>query len=265
MTQIMEDVWLAADLERHWSHPLNEGWMSHLDRWASTPSFRRWWPIFAPIYSLGFREFAKARFGVGVQDKTARPSSERSIAAGQLTLKLVEDRETFMASRIWRLFQQRHLGFKIPPAARLFGYELELLGYDGNPSGRSLLVGFTIVTESEIEPGLWTATWRSTELFIPRALHGTGKLARMLDALIQNYQQGGPVDPRRKFLRLAVEFAAREQETSSAPRHKRKVTSQAARHQRVQEIQFYKSRGFQYAKPENADTGEIILTRALDP
>lgn len=263
MTQIMEDVWLAADLERHWSHPLNEGWMSHLNRWASTPSFRRWWPIFAPIYSLGFREFTKGRFGVGVQDKAARPSSERSIAAGQLTLKLVSDRETFMASRTWQLFQQRHARFEIPPDARLFGYELELLGYDGRPSGKNLLVGFTIVSETEDERGLWTATWRSTEFYIPRSLHGTGKLARMLDALIQTYQKGGPADPRRKFVRLAVQFAAREQETSSAPRQKAKVTSQATRHQRVQEIQFYKSRGFQYAKPEDAETGEITLTRAL--
>jgi hypothetical protein len=70
--QIMEDVWLAADLDHYWSHPLNEGWMSYFHRWSSTPSFRRWWPLLAPIYSPGFREFVKDRFKVGITDSTAR-------------------------------------------------------------------------------------------------------------------------------------------------------------------------------------------------
>jgi hypothetical protein len=64
--QIMEDVWLAADLDHYWSHPLNQGWMNYFQRWAATPSFRRW-PILRPLQS-GFREFAKARFAVGVRD-----------------------------------------------------------------------------------------------------------------------------------------------------------------------------------------------------
>ncbi len=150
--QIMEDVWLSAELDRFWSHPLNEGWMSYFHRWASTPSFRRWWPILSPIYGLGFREFAKERFGVGVQDQAARPSNERAIAAGQLALNLVTDQEKFMATHTWKVFQQRHPNFQIPTDARLFGYELELLGYDGKLSGQKLVVGFVIVHEHRLKP-----------------------------------------------------------------------------------------------------------------
>ena len=78
--QIMEDVWLCAELDRFWSHPLNEGWMSYFHRWASTPSFRRWWPILSPIYGLGFREFAKERFGSACR---TRPRDRQTNARSQ--------------------------------------------------------------------------------------------------------------------------------------------------------------------------------------
>src|SRR5439155_929530 len=85
--QIMEDVWLAADLDHYWSHPLNQGWMNYFQRWGSTPSFRRWWPILGPIYSPGFREFAKARFAVGVIDEEARADGGRSLSGAGLELR----------------------------------------------------------------------------------------------------------------------------------------------------------------------------------
>ena len=92
--QIMEDVWLACDLDRYWSHPLNEGWMNYFQRWASTPTFRRWWPVLRPIYSSGFREFAKERFGVGLADPDARPN-DRLHGAARLTLVREDDQARF--------------------------------------------------------------------------------------------------------------------------------------------------------------------------
>lgn len=276
MMQLMEDVWLSADLKHYWSHPLNEGWMSYFDRWASAPSFRRWWPILAPLYSFGFREFAKERFGVGVQDTFARPGSERSIVAGELKLGVVRQRGKFLASRAWQTFQQRHRGFKIPKDKVLFGYKLKLLGYDGKAGQKTFPVGFVIVEEKpspeiekkdssagEAERG-WTASWQSNEFFIPRSLHGSGMLARMLDALIKHYEQDGSSVAGRKFGKMEVTFspnqaASEEEEPGSG---KPKVLSHAARDQRIQDIEFYKSRGFHYNAPEK-QSGEIILTLSL--
>ena len=100
VTQLMEDVWVLHDLDQYWSHPLNEGWMAWSNRWASTDSFRRWWPVLAPIYSLRFREFAKQRFGVGVKDTSARGESERPIKAGELTLS--NNSKILISNNSWR-------------------------------------------------------------------------------------------------------------------------------------------------------------------
>ena len=276
LLQIMEDVWLGADLEHYWSHPLNEGWMSYFHRWASTPSFRRWWPILAPIYSFGFRGFVKERFGVGVQDKSARPDSERSITAGQLFLSVVEDPEKFMTRRTWQSFKQCHPTASILPGSKLFSYELELLGYDGKAGAKRLPIGLLIATEQHCEENenlllgepdaeeVWRVSWRSTELFIPLALHGSGILARLLDSVIRYYDKRHSTTPARKYVQLEVQFSPDEAPSKgkkSGPR-KPKVLSQAARQQRVREIEFYKSRGFRYITPEK-ESGEIILILPL--
>ena len=278
--QMMEDVWLCADLEHYWSHPLNQGWMNYFYRWSCTPSFRRWWPILGPMYSLGFREFAKDRFGVAVQDKSARPGKERSITAGQLQLSVVTNRTAFRASRTWQSFQQRHADFNIPTEAgiTLFQYELDLLGYDGQLGGKKLLVGFAIVKEQRStdnrdkvvpagpEKDVWTADWQSSQLYIPQALQGGGMLARLLDAVIEHYKGGSSSVPKGKFVRLNVHFTPEKPEIvgkGAGPGPKPKILSRAAREQRVQDIEFYKSRGFNYVKAEKPETGEITLTLSL--
>jgi len=79
--QIMEDAWVGARLEQYWSHPLNEGWMNYFQRWASTPSFRRWWPILRPIYSDGFREFVKERFDLRLSEQArGEPASSAMLS-----------------------------------------------------------------------------------------------------------------------------------------------------------------------------------------
>jgi hypothetical protein len=273
--QIMEDVWLSADLDHYWSHPLNEGWMSYFHRWSSTASFRRWWPVLTPLYSLGFREFIKDRFGVGVQDRTARPDGERSISTGQLTLKKEDDAGKFKASPIWQSFQQRHSDFELPANAALFRYELALLGYDGTAGGKPLPVGLGIIQEEPFKANgstsaqdpsktLLTAVWRSGDLYVPQALHGSGILARLLDAIIKHYETSNTGGSPRRFVQLEVRFAPDQIAAAGEKTHsKPKILSQAAREQRVQDIDFYKSRGFQYVKAENPMTGEITLTLPL--
>ena len=44
----------------------NEGLMNYFHRWAGTPSFRRWWPVLAPVYSAGFRAFVLEHFAIQI-------------------------------------------------------------------------------------------------------------------------------------------------------------------------------------------------------
>lgn len=62
VTQLMEDVWMACDLDAWWSHPLNMGWVNFFARWVTAPTFRFWWPLLGPMYSKGFRDFVDDRF-----------------------------------------------------------------------------------------------------------------------------------------------------------------------------------------------------------
>jgi hypothetical protein len=272
--QLMEDVWLAADLDHFWSHPLNEGWMSYFYRWATTSSFRRWWPILAPIYSLGFREFAKDRFGVGVQDQVARSGSERSISAGQLVLRLETDREKFMATPVWQSFQQTHGQMGLSSGVLMFSYELYLFEYEKQSAASILPVGLALVFEGgcsddicvlseDVPDDPWAAGWRAQDLYVPRAFYGSGILARFLDAVVNYYEQQNLVaGAARRFVQLEVHFAP-DQLVSGKTALRPKVLSPAARQQRVQDIEFYKSRGFGYVKPEHPQTGEITLALPL--
>ena len=258
--QIMEDVWLAADLDHSWSHPLNQGWMNYFQRWGSTPSFRRWWPILGPIYSPGFREFAKARFAVGVTDEEARADGPRSFSGAGLELRKIKGRAHFLASNLWRQFKQRR------PAPGLSGrsilaYELELLDYNGNPGGVKCQVGFVLVEELR-EGDTWIASWKAEEFFVPPAMHGVGIVSHLLDAIVRHFQTAGSRHPPRWFSELRVQFGTPPDGQSPAGQ-KPQAAGPAARYERVREIEFYKSRGFQYVKQEDAKTGAITLSLNL--
>src|SRR5262249_9508387 len=150
--------------------------------------------------------------------------------------------------------QQTYPKFSVPNAAKVFGYTLDLLGYDGELSRRDLPVGLVIVREEENCNDPRTAWWQSSEFFVPRSMHGAGILARLLDALVKQYEE-------RNFVRLKVHFAprARDQKEPLKP----KVLSQAERQQRVRDIEFYKSRGFQYVELEDQKAGIIVLALSL--
>ena len=258
--QIMEDVWLAADFDHYWSHPLNQGWMNYFQRWASTPSFRRWWPILGPIYSPGFREFAKARFAVGVIDEEARADGGRSLSGAGLELRKIKGRAHFLASNLWRQFKQRR------PAAVLSGrsilaYALELLDYNGNPGGVKFQVGFVLVEERR-EDDRWIASWKAEDFFVPPAMHGVGIVSHLLDAIVRHFQTATARHPPRWFSELRVQFGTPPAGQSPAGEKPRAV-GLAARYERVREIEFYKSRGFQYVRQEDPKTGAITLSLNL--
>ncbi len=65
MIQLIEDVWLVADLGRNFNHPKMLGWMNAFGRWTHTKTFRIWWPYLGPLYTPGMRAFAKEHFQLG--------------------------------------------------------------------------------------------------------------------------------------------------------------------------------------------------------
>jgi len=120
--------------------------MNYFQRWGSTPSFRRWWPILGPIYSPGFREFAKARFAVGVSDGAARADGGRFRSGAGLELREIEGRALFLASNLWREFKQRRPA-PVLSGRSILAYELELLDYYGDPGRVKFQVGFVLVED----------------------------------------------------------------------------------------------------------------------
>ena len=248
--QIMEDVWVAADLEHYWSHPLNQGWMNYFHRWASTPSFRRWWPILRPIYSSGFREFAEERFGVGIGDEQAQSGSRPVRSSVRLSMVPETRLDVFTRGHAWRQYAQRAARPDLNAVAVLV-YRMELLEGAGAAGSRPLDVGFALMRETE-EPHGWTAACSADDFFVPPALMGAGIVGRMLDALIAHYR-----DPKRtasrRFQRLAVVFDGE----SAGPR------GRAARDERVRQIEFFKSRGFRAMRTGDATLGQVTLSLRL--
>ena len=62
--QLIEDVWLTADFDRNYNHPLMIGWINAFNRWTRTTIVRRWWPFLIPLYTPGMRKFAEEHFSV---------------------------------------------------------------------------------------------------------------------------------------------------------------------------------------------------------
>lgn len=259
--QIIEDTWVSAELDRYWSHPLNEGWMNYFHRWAATPSFRRWWPVLAPLYALGVREFVTKHFEVGAID----PGCPRSVGApmnlAQLNLREVADPSAFFTEAfVARQFLRSHA---LPALGRfrVLAYDLTLRDYQGALSASALPVGFALVDEQLLDPakpdGPWVAHWRVEHLFVPDSLNGSGFLSKFLDAVIRFYKKPESV-PGRKFAGVAAHFGA------DSPLHakaKARRPGRAAREERVRDIEFYKSRAFTYIGAENTESGSLTLRR----
>lgn len=216
--QVMEDVWVAAELDKYWSHPMSQGWMAYFHRWAVTPSFRAWWPVLRPMYSDGLREFVKEQFEIRISDgESSLPGPTLSMGdpttAGALKGLAVDQ---------WvRIFG----GFPDPQQPAI-SYSLTLR--DGSADLRPIQVGILRYSTDES-----IARWHCDDLFVPYALVGGGIMARFLDALIEHFKA-------QKRAGLGVTISDRET---------RFVPNRAARWALVETINFYKSRGFVYEDP----------------
>lgn len=216
VAQIMEDVWVSAELDAYWSHPLNDGWMNYFHRWASTPSFRRWWPILQPIFSIGFRQFVRERFDLGY----AR--------AGRLGGAMLELRDQNSGNGLaWRYWHQRKpKPFPHNQPVLEFWLRLDPEVTVGGTS--ELLVGILVYHP---KPESQIIEWQSENLFVPHSLNGAGFTARFLDAIIAHFEPTA-------FRQLHVVFDPKKARPDPANRLRQ-----------LHDVNFYKSREFLYETP----------------
>ena len=259
--QVMEDAWVGAQLDLYWSHPLNDGWMNYFQRWASTPSFRRWWPILRPIYGNGFREFVKERFDLRVRDTFAR--NEPPGIGAHLELRKVQNLNGFA-------FQQWALRYGVVNAEIKYTFQY-VLQLEGEPRLHPIQVGF--VTYRVPEEGI--VEWNCSALFVPHALIGAGIIARFLDALIHYFFETMNVST----LRVILDGPAGLHETPAGPPGSDTAASVAAspsaapassairprdrgnRQALNQTINFYKSRFFAYERDGEETTPRRLVRK----
>lgn len=207
IAQLMEDVWLAAQLDTYWSHPLNEGWMAYFHRWAQTPSFRTWWPLLRPIYSEGFRNFVKHRFHLKLEGE----------GGGKLVLSEILLRDE----------ASQKLGPSLCATTGTHALLYTLTLNDGGAPGRIAPVHVGALwfdLDSTLTPKV--ARWKSSQFMVPPWLVGAGIAARFLRDALQKLDDAGC-----GRLEVAIEGADRDP---------------GSRMDRASTIAFYKSRGFTY-------------------
>jgi hypothetical protein len=228
--QIMEDAWVGAELNEYWSHPLNTGWMSYFQRWASTPSFRHWWPVLRSVYSAGFRNFVKERFDLRL------PRGAHDKPAARLDLKALGKLQDMPATHAWTQWKIRY-GQPHLDGKKALSYLLTLEATGHIPAGDPIEVGLLMYREHRDNTGSQYATWSSREMFVPHALSGAGISARFLESTLAYFRDE---QPDLGELRVDIEYT----EDSTGSRSNR--PNRASRLERVQMISFYKSRGFTY-------------------
>ncbi|WHZ17598.1 MAG: hypothetical protein OJF52_004450 [Nitrospira sp.] len=69
--QLMEQVYLAVNLEEFHGHALNRGWMNLFRRWTSSATFRLFWPTLCGMYSRQFVQFADQHLNLSLDNVVA--------------------------------------------------------------------------------------------------------------------------------------------------------------------------------------------------
>lgn len=273
VTQVMEDAWVTADLETNWAHPLNEGWMNYFQRWASTPSFRRWWPILRPIYNIRFRDFVRDRFNLRIKDVVAR--TEPPGPGAMLKLVPLAKPEQVETGFAWQQWVQRHEPADLS-GMQAFEYQLTLETIPEGLSQKSFQAGFVLCQSGRDEEGSFVQ-WDVQHLFVPHSLVGSGIVARLLEALVDYFRKSYAAGqgPDRLQVLLDTELKPHEPKPRANPSQpdlrKAEVQPNAAnvhrdpghRLQRVHLINFYKSRGFLITAPGSGSQASHMMRLKL--
>jgi hypothetical protein len=64
LIQLMENVFIALQLDDFWTHPDNRGWVELFTRWAKSGTFRDAWEQTSETFGVGFVYFCEHRLGL---------------------------------------------------------------------------------------------------------------------------------------------------------------------------------------------------------
>jgi hypothetical protein len=182
-TQLLEDVWMACQLDLLWAHPLNMGWVNLFARWTTAPTFQFWWPFLAPMYSPGFQRFLRQRIGVSI---FGLPDNDSANAPRPLEVKPLVDEPTGLAMRWWReRSNQRRRWESNPGAFTFYALLLPIPAGARLASREPVQIGLTAVMQIRCN-GRSIAGWTSDDFFVPPSLWGAGYGSRMLAGVIEH-------------------------------------------------------------------------------
>ncbi|MBK7399353.1 MAG: hypothetical protein IPJ34_24580 [Myxococcales bacterium] len=162
IAQLMEDAWIALDLEHTSTHPLHRPWLAYMERWASMPTFLRYFPLVAPTYNDVFVKFVQYRLGVG-------PLAQHR----GLVVRRVPAAEAAAAERRFAARTKRGA------SARPITHEMTLTLPS---SSKTIQVGVLRADESD-----GALRWNADELFVPEALMGGGFHSTFLEAILDEH------------------------------------------------------------------------------
>ena len=238
IAQLMEDIWLAANLDDRWAHPLNEGWMSYFHRWTGTASFRSWWPILRPMFSPGFRDFVKERFQIRLNEDAR---AERGYGS-RLHLRHFNPAEESKSPAL-QYWNRRKPSSGAPDLV----YQLALEGARPGTHREPIAVGFLKYTQSDSDPS--EVSWAASDFYVPPTLSGSGIHSRFLDAVLARFADAN--------LTVRIEHT----EAPDAPRTRSR--SRAERSELARIVGFYKSRNFQYQTVRTHVDGKSVVETRL--
>jgi hypothetical protein len=187
LTQTMEDVWIGCQLDRHWGHPLNMGWVNLFARWTSSPTFRSWWPLLAPMYTPGFVRFMRLRLNLHYERwlPEAPPSHPHGRRPGLVGHAQPPEG---LAKAWWESRAPEPPPWKRPappPDVGVRYYPLEVIVGDAPAGARPQQVGLTAVRSRGR-----VAAWSSDDFFVPPSLWGAGFGGLMLADLLDTLSEG---------------------------------------------------------------------------
>jgi hypothetical protein len=181
--QVMEDAWMVCMLDRWWDHPLNLGWINLFARWATAPSFRFWWPVLAPMYSPGFRDFINHRFPVDSPEHGAATGSRR-IAVPQKGEVHELARGSDAAPGLAEIWLEERSMQPFEWEGRTIFENLVPLPTDGG-SPVTIQTGLAAVLFDRDDPMGSDVGWTSDDFFVPPSLWGAGFGWHFLDELLK--------------------------------------------------------------------------------
>jgi hypothetical protein len=128
LIQLLENVYLELDLEKHYDHPDNRGWMNMVRFWSGSAMFRVTWAISAAGFGARFQTFAERRFGLALGEVRATAHPVDPLPEG------LSPQERQHAAEV----------LATTPAERLFLLELWVPHAADGASGTAIPVGFAL-------------------------------------------------------------------------------------------------------------------------